>query len=75
MAEHKNKHIREAIKYAKSRGWTYEKRYGKGHAVGRLRCQFGHHECQMSVWGTPRSPEDHAMRIKSRVDKCAGEDG
>ncbi len=47
---HKNKHIREAIKYAIDRGWSYEKKKGKGDAVGRCaassaitsaRCRYG----------------------------------
>ena len=69
---HKNQHIDKAIQYATSQGWSYEKRNGKGHTVGILKCGSDT-KCHMkSVWGTPRQPENHAKEIISlgRVDLC-----
>ena len=67
---HANKHIRESVKYAESRGWGLA--VSRGHAWGILRCPFGHRECQISVWSTPRVPENHAQDIRPRVDRCPG---
>ena len=67
---HPNKHIREALNYAEERGWLFTKSYG--HAFGRIRCGHGHRLCQMSIWSTPRSPENHARAIRRKVDACPG---
>jgi hypothetical protein len=67
---HPNKHIREALKYAEEHGWRFTK--SRGHAFGRIRCDFGHRECQMSIWSTPRNPERHARAIRKKVDDCPG---
>ncbi|MEO1527041.1 MAG: hypothetical protein AAFX06_16500 [Planctomycetota bacterium] len=63
----KNKHIREAIEYAESKGWRYSGG-GKSHTVGRLFCPGA--GCIVSVYGTPRSPENHARHIRRQVDGC-----
>ncbi|BBO31753.1 hypothetical protein PLANPX_1365 [Lacipirellula parvula] len=67
---HPNKHIREALKYAEERGWRVV--MSNGHAHCRIYCGFGHHECQMSVWSTPRNPENHAKDIRRIIDACPG---
>ena len=67
---HPNKHIREALKYAEENGWQFIK--SRGHAYGRIRCNFGHRRCQMSIWSTPRNPEGHARAIRRKVDACPG---
>jgi len=69
MKEHPNEHIQAAIEYALSAGWHF--RQGKGHAFGRLFCgTAGHHEHQMSVWSTPRNPENHAKQLYRKVNIC-----
>jgi hypothetical protein len=68
---HPNKHIREALKYAEECGWSFAK--SKGHAYGRIRCSFGHGDCQMWIWSTPKNPEKHARRIRKTVDACPEE--
>ncbi len=67
---HPNKHIREALKYAASNGWNIVER--GGHAWGRIYCQYGHVDCWMMIWSTPRNPENHAKRIRRIVDACPG---
>jgi hypothetical protein len=69
---HPNKHIREALDYAEEQGWAFTK--SRGHAFGRIRCGHSHDDCQMSVWSTPRNPENHAKAIRRKVDKCPGEE-
>jgi hypothetical protein len=70
MAQHPNKHIREALKYAEEQGWRFVK--SRGHAYGRILCGFGHRDCQKSIWSTPRNPEKHAKDIRDFVDSCPG---
>ena len=68
---HPNKHIREAVEYAVSRGWRIVKPGRSSHNWGRLRCPFGARGgCDEPVYSTPRSPENHADRIRTRVDQC-----
>ena len=68
MADHPNKHIRQAVKYALEEGWNL--RDSKGHAWGVIYCRFGHRECRMSIHSTPRNPEAHARDIRRMVDSC-----
>jgi hypothetical protein len=68
-SRHPNKHIEAAIAYAEALGWSVVG--SGGHAWGRLFCP--HHTpegCIISVWSTPRSPENHARQIRRRVDAC-----
>jgi hypothetical protein len=66
---HPNKHVEAAVVYAESKGWRVE--MSKGHAWGKLFCPLADPSgCRMSVWSTPRSPENHAKQIRGKVDKC-----
>ena len=49
MADHPNKHIREALKYAEQRGWAIRKSGPRAHAWGMMYGQFGHSECWVAV--------------------------
>jgi hypothetical protein len=61
--------IEKAIQYAEGLGWTAE--LSNGHAWGRLFCPQSTREgCIVSVWSTPRSPENHARQIRKVVDRC-----
>nr|WP_315043066.1 hypothetical protein [uncultured Moraxella sp.] len=40
------------------------------HAFCRLRCVLGHSENQMSIWSTPKNPENHAKQIIRKVSQC-----
>lgn len=35
-------------------------------------CGHGHADCRMSIWSTPRSPQDHAKDIERKVNRCPG---
>ncbi len=74
MKEHPNKHIQAAIEYAISRGWDFDAGGRSSHCFGRIRCGIsGHREHQMSVWSTPRSPENHARQIIRMIIRCTPE--
>ena len=74
MKKHPNKHINEAIEYAVKNGWDVVETGNSGHAFCRLKCNKGHSEHQMSVWSTPRSPENHAKQIKAKIKQCRGDE-
>ncbi|KAA0572574.1 hypothetical protein FZ029_23065 [Azospirillum sp. Sh1] len=71
---HPKKEIEEAVLYAEHRGWTWQK--GHGHCWGLLRCPENEADCrcgefcQISVWSTPRVPENEARKIRRAVDGC-----
>ncbi len=61
--------IERAVQYAEQQGWNVE--ISNGHAWGRLYCPFSTREgCIISVWSTPRSPDNHARQICKKVDLC-----
>ena len=66
---HPKPEIEKAIQYAEGLGWTAE--LSNGHAWGRLFCpQSTQDGCIVSVWSTPRSPENHARQIRKVADRC-----
>ncbi|REK21671.1 MAG: hypothetical protein DWQ45_16860 [Planctomycetota bacterium] len=66
---HPNKHIEAAVRYAEAQGWRVVS--SNGHAWARLFCPHQSHEgCKISVWSTPRNPENHARHIRREVDVC-----
>ena len=68
-SRHPNKHIESAVEYAELLGWLVK--MSNGHAWGRLFCPNGGRAgCIISVWSTPRSPENHAKHIRREVDAC-----
>lgn len=68
---HPNKHIEAAVQYAESKGWRFKDPGASAHAWGRLLCGEATREgCQLSVWSTPKNPENHAKQIKRAVDSC-----
>ena len=68
---HPNKHIEAALADAESLGFRVIKRTGRGHAWGILYCVLVSREgCRMSIWSTPRVPENHAAQIRRFVDNC-----
>ncbi len=66
---HPNKHIEEAVSFAESCGWRLE--ISDGHAWGRLFCpEVSREGCRVSVWSTPKKPENHAKHIRRAVMLC-----
>jgi hypothetical protein len=65
MASHPNKHIREAIKYARARGWRLTNARGHSHIWGKLLCPLRSRDgCVFNIHSTPQNPEAHAARIR-----------
>ena len=64
----------EALEYAEAQGWTVEK--ATEHAWGRLYCPCNDAECRygefciVSVWSTPKNPNNHVRQLKRVVDNC-----
>ena len=52
MADHPNRHIREALRYAEEQGWTIRKSGPRAHAWGVIFCSLGHPECWMAIYST-----------------------
>jgi hypothetical protein len=68
---HPNKHINAAIEYAIGRGWALKKAGARAHIWGSLFCPHGDRGgCRISVFSTPRVPENHARWIRRLVDRC-----
>lgn len=69
---HSNKHIRDAIRYAESKGWNVTKAGARAHIWGTLWCpQRTREGCRIRVMSTPRNPERHARDIHRNVDRCS----
>lgn len=66
---HSNKEIEAALAYARSNGWNVIKSSGhSAHAWGVMRCPG---DCpQVSIYSTPRVPENHARALGRAVDRC-----
>lgn len=70
-ASHSNKHIRDAIRYAESKGWTVTKSGPRAHIWGTLWwSQRTREGCRIRVMSTPKNPELHARSIRRYVDRC-----
>src|SRR5690625_2031697 len=51
--------------------WRVTDAGSSSHAWTRLKCpEFSRDGCIISVWSTPRVPQNHASQIKRVVDKC-----
>ena len=71
MNIHPNKHIRDAVDYAVARGWRLVQSGARAHAWGRLYCPAGTRgSCIITVYGTPRVPENHARYVRRLVEAC-----
>ncbi len=66
---HPNKVIEDALAYARQHRWAVIKTSGgSAHAWGVMRCPG---DCpQVSVFSTPRVPENHARALRRAVDRC-----
>ena len=72
--KHPNKDIREALEYAKQKGWQVKQ--GGSHAWGKIYCPYNDSDCRcgefckISIWSTPKNPINHAKQIRRVVDNC-----
>jgi hypothetical protein len=63
--------IEDAFQYAESKAWRFIDAGSSSHAWGRLYCSERSRDgCKVSVWSTPRVPEDHAENLRRQVNKC-----
>ena len=68
---HHNKEIEKAIKYAESKNWRFKIAGKSSHVWGRLYCaEESRDGCKISIWSTPRVPQDHASQIRKAVTRC-----
>jgi hypothetical protein len=71
---HSKKEVREAIEYAKSKGWRVVE--GGSHAWGQMYCPNNDKDCRcgdfcrVSIASTPKNPGNHAKKLKQIVDNC-----
>jgi len=78
--KHPNKEIRAAVKYAESHGWTFEKSGKSSHAWAIMKCLYNDEQCRcgsrckISIYLTPRCPQDRAAQIYRDVDGCINKD-
>jgi hypothetical protein len=68
IPRHPNKEVERALKEARGKGWKWR----KGGHWGIIACSYGHPECRISVYGTPRIPETAARRITDSLAHCPG---
>lgn len=67
--KHPNAKIESAVRDAEAAGWRFRK--GRSHAFLRGYCPANNRNGHMlSVWSTPKKPEDHAKQIRQRVAQC-----
>jgi hypothetical protein len=72
--KHPNKEIEAAVAYAESKGWKWKK--ANGHAWGVLLCLYNSNSCRngefcrMSVWSTPKNPQNFAKNLIQKIDGC-----
>ncbi len=66
---HPNPTINTALVYARANGWVAIKSTGgSAHAWGIMRCPG---DCpQVSIYSTPKVPENHARALRRAVDRC-----
>ena len=69
---HPNKAIEAAVVELERLGWTWKKPGRSAHCWGRMLCPFNDRNgCQVSVYSTPRSPENHARALIRNARRCS----
>lgn len=74
-SRHPSKEIEAALRFAELNGWRVEQ--GGSHAWGQIYCPYNSRDCRcgdfcrISIWSTPRNPENHAKAIRRVVTHCA----
>ena len=72
--KHPKKEVEKALKYAEQKGWRIK--VGGAHAWGKMYCPANDEECRCgeycitSIWSTPANAANHALQIRTVVDKC-----
>jgi len=72
--KHTSKEIEGVLQELEKLGWNLIE--GKGHCWGILRCPANDQDCrcgefcQMSVWSTPKNPQQHAKKLRQKALAC-----
>ncbi|WP_234703033.1 hypothetical protein [Xanthomonas euvesicatoria] len=72
--EHPKKEVEQALRHAEQHGWRVES--GRAH-WGVMFCPTNDgicgckDHCMTAIAGTPASPQNHAKKLRSYVDRCA----
>jgi len=73
---HPDRSVEDALRQAEDRGWRVELLSPRAHGWAKLLCPHNDRDCRCGefcitvVWGTPRSPENHARQLRRVVDTC-----
>ena len=71
MKRHPNKEIAAAVAEAVAAGWRVEKCPPRAHCWAVLYCPAAERgACKLSVYGTPRVPENEARKIRRALRVC-----
>ena len=69
-ARHPKKEVEAALAELEDAGWTVAPN-ASGHRWGVARCaESSRSGCQVSIWSTPRSPDNHARQLRRVRDRC-----
>lgn len=74
MRKHQHKKMREALKYAKEKGWSIEE--SSGRSWGTIYCPYKDsncrkgENCRRSVYTTPKNPENKSRELKRIIRNC-----
>lgn len=67
---HPKKDVEAALRDMEAAGWTVTPTKA-GHRWGKARCSI---DCEESIWSTPRSPQNHAKRLRRAIANCDCDD-
>ena len=73
-SKHRSKEIEAVVYELECLGWTTI--LGNGHAWGIIRCPENSKDCrcgnycQMSVWSTPKNPEQFTKNLRQKALTC-----
>jgi hypothetical protein len=65
-ARHPKKDVEKALRDLESDGWTITPK-ASGHRWGKADCGQG---CSLSIWSTPKSPQNHANAVRRAGKRC-----
>ena len=65
-AQHPKKEVEKGLKDMEAAGWTVRPT-AAGHRWGKAECGSG---CSVSIWSTPKNPQNHANQLRRAVSRC-----
>ena len=69
-SRHSNKAIEAALRQMEAEGWVFRDAHGHARFVGH--CPAADVcACRVSVWSTPRNPENHARQLLRMLRRCS----